>query len=136
MPLNATAPETDVGLLRVAGHTEGKQPWYFSARDGSSILTAAGLWDSWKNPEIGRPLLSCTMIITEPNALVAAVHDRMPVLVTEKQFEPWLRATPASSISNRLATIPLQKPVSKRVNSSKARPTICILIERIETAPD
>ena len=31
------------------------------------------------------------MIITEPNALVAAVHDRMPLLLTEKQFEPWLK---------------------------------------------
>jgi putative SOS response-associated peptidase YedK len=30
------------------------------------------------------------MIITEPNESVAAVHDRMPVLLTEKDYEPWL----------------------------------------------
>jgi putative SOS response-associated peptidase YedK len=30
------------------------------------------------------------MIITEPNALVAEVHDRMPVLLAEEGFEPWL----------------------------------------------
>jgi integrase len=26
---------------------DGKQPWYFTARDGSPALTIAGLWDEW-----------------------------------------------------------------------------------------
>ena len=30
------------------------------------------------------------MIITEPNKFVAEVHDRMPVLLAEEVFEPWL----------------------------------------------
>jgi putative SOS response-associated peptidase YedK len=30
------------------------------------------------------------MIITEPNDFVAEVHDRMPALLSEKQFAPWL----------------------------------------------
>jgi putative SOS response-associated peptidase YedK len=30
------------------------------------------------------------MIITEPNKFVAEVHDRMPVLLAEEGFEPWL----------------------------------------------
>jgi hypothetical protein len=29
--------------------------------------------------------------ITEPNDYVAEVHERMPVLLTEKDFEPWLQ---------------------------------------------
>ena len=29
------------------------------------------------------------MIITEPNKFVAEVHDRTPVLLAEKDFEPW-----------------------------------------------
>ena len=83
-------------LIPVSGYYEwqdtpsGKQPWYFTARDGSPALTIAGLWDEWKNPETGASIKSCAMIITEPNAFVAKVHDRMPVLLTEKQFEPWL----------------------------------------------
>jgi putative SOS response-associated peptidase YedK len=74
-------------LIPVSGYYEwqdtpsGKQPWYFTARDGSPALTVAGLWDEWKNPETGQPLKSCTMIITEPNDFVAEVHDRMPVLL-------------------------------------------------------
>jgi alkanesulfonate monooxygenase SsuD/methylene tetrahydromethanopterin reductase-like flavin-dependent oxidoreductase (luciferase family) len=54
--------------------------------DGSPLLTAAGLWDEWKDRATER-LKSCTTIITEPNDLAAEVHDRMPVLLTEKQFE-------------------------------------------------
>lgn len=30
------------------------------------------------------------MIVTEPNAFVAEVHDRTPVILDEKDFEPWL----------------------------------------------
>ena len=115
-------------LIPMSGYYEwqdtpqGKQPWYFTADDGSPILTAAGLWNSWKNPETGQALLSCTMIITEPNALVAAVHDRMPVLLTEKQFEPWLRGEAGIEYLKPPGDdLLLQKwPVSKRVNSSKA----------------
>ncbi len=41
-------------LMPVSGYFEwqdtpgGKQPWYFTARDGSPVLTVAGWWDEWK----------------------------------------------------------------------------------------
>src|SRR5271154_3433951 len=83
-------------LIPVSGYYEwqdtpgGKQPWYFTARDGSPALTIAGLWDEWPDKATGEKLKSCTMIIPEPNKFVAEVHDRMPVLLTEKDHEPWL----------------------------------------------
>ena len=69
-------------LIPLSGYYEwqdapgGKQPWYFTARDGSPILTAAGLWDEWKDRQTGERLKSCTMIITEPNDFAAEIHDR------------------------------------------------------------
>ncbi len=75
-------------LIPVSGYYEwqdtpgGKQPWYFTSSDGSPALTIAGLWDEWQYKETGIALKSCTMIITEPNTLVAEVHDRMPVLLS------------------------------------------------------
>jgi putative SOS response-associated peptidase YedK len=60
-------------LIPMSGYYEwqnppgGKQPWYFTAADGSPLLTAAGLWDEWKNRETGERLKSCSMIITEPS---------------------------------------------------------------------
>ena len=75
-------------LIPMSGYYEwhntpsGKQPWYFTAADGSPLLTAAGLWDEWRNRETGERLKSCTMIVTEPNDFAAEIHDRMPVLLT------------------------------------------------------
>jgi putative SOS response-associated peptidase YedK len=113
----------------------GKQPWYFTARDGSPALTIAGLWDEWKNPETGVPIKSCTMIITEPNAFVAAVHDRMPVLLTQDQLEPWLTGGAGVEYFKPAADDYLQKcPVSKRVNSSRADDNDPTLIESVELA--
>jgi putative SOS response-associated peptidase YedK len=126
-------------LIPVSGYYEwqdtpsGKQPWYFTARDGSPALTAAGLWDEWKNPDTGMPLKSCTMVICGPNDFVAEVHDRMPVLLTEKDFEPWLSGTAGIELLKPAPNDLLQKwPVSKRVNSSRASDDDPTLIEKIE----
>jgi len=68
-------------LIPMSGYYEwqntpgGKQPWYFTARDGSPLLTAAGLWEEWKDRQTGERLKSCTMIITEPNDFAAEIHD-------------------------------------------------------------
>jgi len=55
----------------------GKQG-YFTASDGSPVLTIAGLWNEWKNRETAERWKSCAMIISKPNDFVAEVHDRMP----------------------------------------------------------
>jgi putative SOS response-associated peptidase YedK len=47
---------------------DGKQPWYFTARDGSPALATAGLWDEWRDRGMGEKLQSCTMLITGPNS--------------------------------------------------------------------
>jgi putative SOS response-associated peptidase YedK len=99
----------------------GKQPWYFTARDASPLLSAAGLWDSWNNKETGERIKSCTMIITEPNDFVAEVHDRMPVLLMPEQFEHWLSGEMGVEELKPAPNDYLQRwAVSKRVNSSKA----------------
>ena len=72
------------------------------------------------------------MIITEPNAFVADVHDRMPVLLGEKDFEPWLTGSAGKELLKPAGNdILLQRwPVSKRVNSSKAPADDPTLIDR------
>ena len=125
-------------LIPMSGYFEwqdtpgGKQPWYFSARDGSPVLTAAGLWDEWKNRETGERLKSCTMIITEPNEFVSEVHDRVPALLSEQQFDPWLSGEAGTEILKPAPDDYLQRwPVSKRVNSSKADKDDATLNEKV-----
>ena len=72
------------------------------------------------------------MIITKPNEFVAEVHDRMPVLLTEQEFEPWLSGTTGLELLKPAPDDLLQRwPVSKRVNSSRAPDDDPTLIERI-----
>lgn len=59
--------------------------------------------------------------ITEPNEFVSEVHDRMPALLTEKQFDPWLCGKAGVEYLKPAPNNYLQRwAVSKRVNSSKA----------------
>ena len=98
-------------------------------------LTAAGLWDEWKNRETGERLKSCTMIITEPNDMAAQIHDRMPAFLTEEQFAPWLSGEAGAGILKPAPNDFLQRwPVSKRVNSSKADADDPTLIDKVELA--
>jgi putative SOS response-associated peptidase YedK len=111
------------------------QPYYFTARDGSPILTTAGLWDEWKDRQSGETIRSCTMIITEPNKFVAEVHDRMPVLLRPDQFEAWLDGSAGKEMLVPAAEDMLNKvPVSQRVNSSRAPNDDPTLIEPISLA--
>jgi len=114
-------------LIPASGYYEwkstsnGKQPFYYTAHDGSP-LTIAGLWDEWKDTETGESLKSCTMIVTAANALAAKIHNRMPVLLQPKQFDGWLTGKAGTEILRPAPNDYLQVwPVSKRVNSSRAR---------------
>ena len=125
-------------LIPVSGYYEwqdtpgGKQPWYFTARDGSPALTIAGLWDEWRDKARGETLKSCTMIITEPNSFVAEVHDRMPVLLNEKDYDAWLSGAAGAELLRPAADSLLQRwPVSKRVHSSRALDDDPSLTDRI-----
>src|SRR5262249_3977217 len=49
-------------IIRASGYYEwlkkpdGRQPYFISPADGS-VLSFAGLWDRWKNPETGEPVI-------------------------------------------------------------------------------
>ena len=107
----------------------GKQPYYFTSKVGP-ILSIAGLWDEWTDIETGKNLTSCAMIITPPNKYVGQVHDRMPMLLGEEQFEPWLSAKAGMEILKPAQEHAIQmRKVSRRVNSSRADDSDPTLIE-------
>ena len=102
------------------GRQPGKQPYYISAAD-RDVLSFAGLWDRWKNPETGEQMTSCTIIITEANALTLPIHDRMPVVLDKADIDPWLNGTAGPEILKAAAEDRLRMwPVSRRVNKTAA----------------
>jgi len=64
-----------------------RQPMHLCRRDGRPFAFA-GLWEP-PSPEPGAAG-SCTILTTEPNALIRPIHDRMPVILSPADFEAWL----------------------------------------------
>jgi putative SOS response-associated peptidase YedK len=64
----------------------------FIHRHDGEPLTIAGLWTAWRDPDDpeGRFLRSVTLITTEANATMRAVHDRMPAVLTPDRWMAWL----------------------------------------------
>jgi putative SOS response-associated peptidase YedK len=54
----------------------------------------AGLWENWQQPD-GQWLRTCTIVTTTPNATMAALHHRMPVILETPDVPVWLGEVPA-----------------------------------------
>lgn len=116
---------------RKTGGKAPKIPLRFVLRSREPFAFA-GLWDSWQTPE-GDTLFTFTIITTEANELMSTIHDRMPVILHQKDEDQWL--DPELKDVNKL--IPLLAPypsdlmdcyeVSPRVNSPKNDDPECIL---------
>jgi putative SOS response-associated peptidase YedK len=71
---------------------KAKQPYFIHRLDGEP-LAFAGLWETWRDPNLGpdAPVLhSCTIITTSANATMEPIHDRMPVILPPNAWPTWL----------------------------------------------
>lgn len=66
-----------------------KQAWCFRAADGA-LLAFAGLYEVWRATPEDEWLVTCTIITTEANDVMAPIHDRMPVVLQPGDYEAWL----------------------------------------------
>lgn len=67
---------------------KGKQPFFIRPADGG-YFAFAGIWDHWEGD--GEEVVeSCAIITTNANNLMASIHDRMPVILEEKDCLLWL----------------------------------------------
>jgi len=111
----------------------GKQPYFISAVDGS-VLSIAGLWDQWKEPETGETISSATLIVTAANDFTRCIHDRMPVLLAQRDIDSWLSGKAGVGLLLPAPNDLLRMwPVSKRVNVSGRGDDDPSLIEPVET---
>jgi putative SOS response-associated peptidase YedK len=100
----------------------GKTPYYFQLKD-QGPFAFAGLWERWEKGE--EPIESCTLITTEANAVVAQVHDRMPVTLDPGTFARWLDPNEQRGEVLKALLVPLPDdslvthPVSKLVNNPR-----------------
>ncbi|OPX71294.1 MAG: hypothetical protein A4E38_01043 [Methanoregulaceae archaeon PtaB.Bin108] len=94
-------------------------PYYFHRKD-QGFIAFAGLFDILKgrNP----PLYTFTIITTNPNPLVARIHDRMPAILKQEDEGRWLAPGPVREIDLQSILAPCDEslleayPVSRAVN--------------------
>lgn len=109
----------------------GKTPMYVRLVSGEPFAFA-GLWEVWQPPQEDKPILSCTIITTTPNELLAEIHDRMAVILPRQAYADWLDPAERSpdELSRLLKPYPASEmtiyPVSTLVNSPKNDSPECI----------
>ncbi len=107
-----------------------KRPMYVRMKSREPFALA-GLYERWKSPS-EKIIQSCTIITTDPNALMKPIHNRMPVILKQKDEESWLDTTneDLDSLTKLLKKYPANKmeayEVSTYVNSPKNTGSQCI----------
>jgi putative SOS response-associated peptidase YedK len=108
----------------------GKQPWFVRPK-GGGLFGLAGIWDGWMGAD-GSEIESCAILTTGANALMAPIHDRMPVILSPADYGLWLdTAAPVTAeLTGLLAPFPAEAmeayPVSTIVNSPTTDREECV----------
>ncbi len=111
-----------------------KIPHYIRLKTGKPFALA-GLWDEWQAPD-GGSVRTCTIVTTTPNELMASIHNRMPVILEQKDYSDWLdrAARTPDSLKHLIKAFPTELmeayAVSTLVNSPENDRPECVLPER------
>lgn len=90
------------------GEPGHKTKWRIGLKD-EPLFALAGLWEWWKDPASGQGIETYTIVTTRANDLLAPIHDRMPVVIAERDYDRWLDAEdPATDLMEPFAAEALQ----------------------------
>jgi putative SOS response-associated peptidase YedK len=102
-----------------AGGRPRKQPFYIHRGDGRS-LGLAGLYEFWRPTPQDEWLVSVTVLTTNAAGPLAALHERMPVVIDPAAYATWLdpAAVLGPDFAGTLGPAALEAhPVSTAVNA-------------------
>jgi putative SOS response-associated peptidase YedK len=111
--------------------SKSKIPFFIHLRTGTPF-SFAGLWEQWQTPD-GSMISSAAIITTQPNQLMASIHNRMPVILQRDNYLKWLDPAPQTPnhLQNLLGSYPEGEmeafPVSPLVNKPANDRAECIL---------
>lgn len=101
-----------------------KTPMLIGVEGG--LFAFAGLYEKWSHPDSAEPITTCTIITTQPNSLMASIHNRMPVILPAEHYAAWLdyKTTDTTKVLPYLGAYPPAKmmayPVGRMVNNPRA----------------
>ena len=91
-----------------------RQPYRVVRSDGRP-MALAGLWAGWHDPETEQVRRTFTIVTTTPNAVVADLHDRMPVILADGSWERWLGDESSADPSELLAMLQPNDDIALRI---------------------
>jgi putative SOS response-associated peptidase YedK len=77
------------GFYEWQGDVPGKKIPHFIHRPDHGLFAFAGLWEHWLGAD-GSEIETAAIITTTPNAIIAQIHGRMPVVIHPENFAEWL----------------------------------------------
>jgi putative SOS response-associated peptidase YedK len=95
---------------------------------GEEPFALAGIWD----PAMDNLPETYCLLTTEPNELVARVHDRMPVILTGETMARWMGEKPLAAEEYASLVRPIEasrmesRPVSRYVSNSRNQGPKCL----------
>ena len=104
--------------------TAGKKAPYFIRLKSHEPFAFAGLYDLWESPT-SEVISSATIITTTPNELLSPIHNRMPVILSDSEFELWLSKEKAdvSVLKALLDPFPTEEMEAYRVSTYVNNPS-------------
>jgi len=111
--------------------TKGRKQPYFIHLKHDRPFAFAGLWDRWKQGD--QAIESCSIIVTDANAILAPIHDRMPVILPNEDYSCWLdpKNDDVAALVKLLRPYPAAEmiayPISTFVNSTQNEGPKCIV---------
>jgi putative SOS response-associated peptidase YedK len=108
------------GFFEWTGPKTARQPTWFH-REDNQLLLFAGLYESWR-PKPNQWETTFTILTTDANALTSQYHDRMPVILADRDADDWMdpRAPDPLALKKLLVPAPadllVATPVSPDVN--------------------
>ena len=77
------------GFYEWTGTIPGRKQPYHIHRRNNAAFGFAGLWEHWMGAD-GSEIETAAIVTTSPNAVVAKIHDRMPVVIMPEDYTAWL----------------------------------------------
>jgi putative SOS response-associated peptidase YedK len=99
----------------------GKQPYYFSRKDGKPLMLA-GIWEIAEYK--GDSRVAFAILTDEPNELVASYHDRMPLALADDKVAAWLDVSRESPLGENLLLDPNEftvRPMDRAMNNVRQK---------------
>ncbi len=104
---------------------------HFITSNTENYFAFAGIYGYWYDNTMKQTIVSCALLTTQANDKIKTIHDRMPVILEQKDWKSWLDLKSSYEALNKLYT-PISsdtiniREVDDLVNSVKNDSIKCI----------